>query len=56
MSAWWTNDWDRHSAVLLDGANGPFRFCDRARRHLFETKGTVSAVARQCGSVRPRDS
>ena len=45
MSSWWINDWDRHAAVLFDPANGPFRFCDRTRGHLADTKETGPAVA-----------
>ena len=45
VSAWWINDWDRHAAVLFDPANGPFRFCDRARGHLSETKEPGPAVS-----------
>ena len=45
VSSWWINDWDRHAAVLFDPANGPFRFCDRTRGHLSETKETGPAVS-----------
>ncbi|WP_160175927.1 DUF4913 domain-containing protein [Cryobacterium roopkundense] len=44
LSSWWTNHWDRHAAILFDPQAGPFRFCDRTRGHLADTKETGPAV------------
>lgn len=38
VSSWWINHWDRHAAILFDPQSGPFRFCDRTRGHLADSK------------------
>ena len=44
VSSWWINDWDRHAAILFDPQTGPFRYCDRNRGHLSESKDTGPVV------------
>lgn len=44
VSSWWINHWDRHAAILFNPQAGPFRFCDRTRGHLADSKEHGPAV------------
>lgn len=53
VSSWWINHWDRHSAVLFDRTNGPFRDCAPGQGHLYRRKDMSSAVP--LNSMPPAD-
>ncbi|WP_104101782.1 DUF4913 domain-containing protein [Cryobacterium sp. M96] len=53
VSSWWINHWDRHTAVIFDTGNGPFRNCDPDQGHLHRRKDTTAPIVRT--SMPPDD-
>lgn len=54
LSDWWLNHWDRHRAILFDTQTGPFKGCDMAQGHLYQS--TRSRGSRAIRTVLPPDN